>query len=265
MMDTMVAQPVMLTLIPAMTLLIACKESTKHWKVGGNRLFLVLLERKGSLHPFKDLNVGEQRAELQASKGKFYRRQKDGLQKELFTTLGGTTRFPTLPHTNDVSVEKLILEKYELLFFEACTVPWITPQELPHHITGIDALIKWKECFSIQCSKDKLRDVDYRKTVVYITVALYPVIYHQIRLLLCSSPLWQWWWWDWSSWKWNSNLDKIITNHVIIKMPQRIKLEPTANLQLKGKKKWRLIQSNSNCKEFVREIKCCCFRNVKTS
>lgn len=123
MMDTMVAQPVMLTLIPAMTLLIACKESTKHWKVGGNRLFLVLLERKGSLHPFKDLNVGEQRAELQASKGKFYRRQKDGLQKELFTTLGGTTRFPTLPHTNDVSVEKLILEKYELLFFEACTVP----------------------------------------------------------------------------------------------------------------------------------------------
>ena len=36
MVETRPAQAVMATLIPAMTLLTACKESTKHWKVKGN-------------------------------------------------------------------------------------------------------------------------------------------------------------------------------------------------------------------------------------
>ena len=59
-------------------------------------------------------------------------------------------------------------------------------QELPHHITDIDTLIKLKEILSIQYSKDKLKGVDYRKTLIYVTIALYPLANRQIRLLLVT-------------------------------------------------------------------------------
>ena len=59
-------------------------------------------------------------------------------------------------------------------------------QELPHHITYIDAIIKLKEILSIQYSKDKLRGVDYRKTLLYVTIAPYPIANRNIRLLLVT-------------------------------------------------------------------------------
>ena len=85
---------------------------------------------------------------------------------------------------------ELNLQNYEVLFFEAlhCSMNHIKNvlQELPHHITDIDALIKLKEILSIQYSKDKLRGVDYRKTLIYVTIALYPVANRNIRLLLVT-------------------------------------------------------------------------------
>ena len=70
---------------------------------------------------------------------------------------GGTTRLPVLLHKSDVSVEELNLKRYEVLFFEAlhCSMNHIKNllQELQHHITDIDTLIKLKEILSIQYSK----------------------------------------------------------------------------------------------------------------
>ena len=130
--------------------------------------------RKGSLHPFKDMKRNELKAELQ-ERGSSAEGKKDQLQKELFSMLGGTPRLPAFLHNNDASVEELNLKKYEVLFFEAlrCAMNHIKNilQELPHHITDIDTLIKRKEILSIQYSKDKLRGVDYRKTLIYVTIA----------------------------------------------------------------------------------------------
>ena len=78
--------------------------------------------------------------------------------------LGGTTRLPALLHKSDncsVSVEELNIEKYEVIYFETlhCSMNHIKNllQELPHHITDIDTLIKLKEILAIQYSKDKIR------------------------------------------------------------------------------------------------------------
>ena len=65
--------------------------------------------KKGSLHPFKDMKVGELKAELQ-ERGSPAEGKKDELQKELFSMLGGTTRLPALLHKSDASVEELNLK-----------------------------------------------------------------------------------------------------------------------------------------------------------
>ena len=77
---------------------------------------------------------------------------KEDLQKRLSALLGGTTtRLLALLYSNenfDVSVKELNIESYEVLFFEAlpCSMNHIKHvlQELPHHITDIDTLIKLK-------------------------------------------------------------------------------------------------------------------------
>ena len=58
-------------------------------------------------------------------------------------------------------------------------------QELPHHITDIDTLIKLKEILAV-LNKDKLWGVDYRKTLIYITIALYQFANREVKLLLVN-------------------------------------------------------------------------------
>ena len=148
--------------------------------------------RKGSLHPFKDMKVNDLKSELQARGGSVEGKKED-LQKELFSMLGGTTRLPALLHNGangDVSVQELNIENYEVLYFEAlhCSMNHIKNllQELPHHITDIDTLIKLKEILAIQYSKDKMRGVDFRKTLIFVTIALYPIATREVRLLLVT-------------------------------------------------------------------------------
>ena len=97
--------------------------------------------RKGRLHPFKNMKVGELKAELKG-RGRSGEGKRKELQKELSGILGGTTRIPALLHPGDVSVEELNLQRYEVLFFEAlhCSMNHIKNvlQQLPHHITDID-------------------------------------------------------------------------------------------------------------------------------
>ena len=107
--------------------------------------------------------------------------------------LGGTTRLPALLHNGangDVSVQELNIENYEVLYFEAlhCSMNHIKNllQELPHHITDIDTLIKLKEILAIQYSKEKMRGVDFRKTLIFVTIALYPIATREVRLLLVT-------------------------------------------------------------------------------
>ena len=144
--------------------------------------------RKDSLHPFKDLKVNELKAELRA-RGMSDEGKKGELQKELAELLGGTTRLPALLHHN-ASVQDLNLEMYEVLCFESlhCLMNHIKNilHELPHHVTDIDTLIKLKEILSVQLSKDKLRGVDYRKTLIYLTIALYPLANREVKLLLVT-------------------------------------------------------------------------------
>lgn len=103
--------------------------------------------RKGRLHLFKNMKVGELKAELKG-RGRSGEGKRKELQKELSGILGRTTRIPALLHPGDVSVEELNLQRYEVLFFEAlhCSMNHIKNalQELPHHITDIDSLIKLK-------------------------------------------------------------------------------------------------------------------------
>ena len=148
--------------------------------------------RKGTLHPFKDMKINDLKRELQA-RGRSGEGKKEDLQNELSSMLGGTTRLPALLHKSDncdVSVEELNIEKYEVLYFEAlhCSMNHIKNllQELPHHITDIDTLIKLKEILAIQYSKDKIRGVDYRKTPIFVTIALYPIASRDVRLLLVT-------------------------------------------------------------------------------
>lgn len=138
------------------------------------------------------MKVEELRVELTA-RGKSDEGNKEDLQKRLSELLGGTTRLPALLHSNenfDVSVKELNIESYEVLFFEAlhCSMNHIKNvlQELPHHITDIDTLIKLKEILAVQMSKDKLRGVDYRKTLIYITIALHQFANRKVKLLLLT-------------------------------------------------------------------------------
>lgn len=65
-------------------------------------------------------------------------------------------------------------------------VKWHTPEELPHHITDIDTLIKLKEILSVQLNNEKKRGVDYRNTLIYLTIALYETATRDVRALLAS-------------------------------------------------------------------------------
>jgi hypothetical protein len=146
--------------------------------------------RKQSLHPYKDLKVQELKAELQA-RGISAEGKKGDLQKELAETLGGTTRLPALLDLRGgYDVKALNLESYEVLYFEAlhCTMNQIKNilVELPHHITDIDTLIKLKEILCIQLNKDKIRGVDYRKTLIFVTIALYAQVNLEVKTLLLS-------------------------------------------------------------------------------
>ena len=63
-------------------------------------------------------------------------------------------------------MESLNLENYEVLYFEAihCSMNQIKNvlEELPHHISDIDTLIKLKEILAVQLNKEKMRGVDYK-------------------------------------------------------------------------------------------------------
>ena len=59
-------------------------------------------------------------------------------------------------------------------------------QELPHHITDTDTLIKLKEILAIQFSKDNIRGVDFQKTLIFVTIAFYPIATREVRLLLVT-------------------------------------------------------------------------------
>lgn len=87
-------------------------------------------------------------------------------------------------------MESLNLETYEVLYFEAlhCSMNHIQNvlEELPHHITDIDTLIKLKEILAVQLNKEKKRGVDYRKTLIFLTIALYQVATRDIRALLVT-------------------------------------------------------------------------------
>ena len=115
--------------------------------------------RKLGLHPFKNMKINELNNEL-AARGL----STEGSRQEL-QSAWGSTRIPVLLHGNEcVSVNDLNLQSYEVLCFEAlhCSMNHIKNvlQELPHHITDIDTLIKFKEILNIQLSKEKIRGVD---------------------------------------------------------------------------------------------------------
>ena len=146
--------------------------------------------RKLGLHPFKNMKINELKNEL-AARGLSTEGSRQELQKELSEVLGGSTRIPALLHGNEsVSVNDLNLQSYEVLCFEAlhCSMNHIKNvlQELPHHITDIDTLIKFKEILNIQLSKEKIRGVDYRKTLIFLTIALYTQANFEIKALLVT-------------------------------------------------------------------------------
>ena len=89
-----------------------------------------------------------------------------------------------------VTVESLNLQSYEVLCFKAlhCTMNHIRNilEEIPHHISDIDTLIKLKEILAVQLNKEKKRGVDYRKTLIYLTIALYQTTTHDVRALLAT-------------------------------------------------------------------------------
>ena len=61
-----------------------------------------------------------------------------------------------------------------------------TTEELPHHITDIDTLIKLKEILSVQLNKEKKRGAYYRRTLIYLTIPLYETATRDVRSLLAS-------------------------------------------------------------------------------
>ncbi|KXJ09520.1 hypothetical protein AC249_AIPGENE11011 [Exaiptasia diaphana] len=152
--------------------------------------------RKQSLHPYKDLKKAEIVRDLRARRCNINgEEKKEALQQKLTEILGGTTRLPALLHRDirggsAFNTNELNLNNYEVLFFEAlhATMNHIKNvlTELPHHITDIDTLITLKELLSIQLSKDKLRGVDYRKTLIFVAIGLYPSATFEIRSLLIT-------------------------------------------------------------------------------
>ena len=126
---------------------------------------LVLAGRKGKeakqlLNPFKDLKVNELRAEIEARGLGDSDKTKPELAEILNEELGGATRILALLFGDEsVSVESLNLQSYEVLCFEAlhCSMNHIKNilEEIPHHISDIDTLIKLKEILAVQLNKEK--------------------------------------------------------------------------------------------------------------
>lgn len=105
--------------------------------------------------------------------------------------LEGTTRIPALLFGDEsITLQSINLQSYEVLYFEAlhCSMNHIKNilEELPHHITDIDTLIKLKEILSVQLNKEKKRGVDYRKTLIYLTIALFEIVTRDVRALLAT-------------------------------------------------------------------------------
>lgn len=103
----------------------------------------------------------------------------------------GTTRIPALLFGDEsITLQSINLQSYEVLYFEAlhCSMNHIKNilEELPHHITDIDTLIKLKEILSVQLNKEKKRGVDYRKTLIYLTIALFEIVTRDVRALLAT-------------------------------------------------------------------------------
>ena len=147
--------------------------------------------KKGQLHPFKDLKVDALKAELVARGFADINKTKPELTKDLNDILGGSTRTPALLFgEGELTVESLNLENYEVLYFEAlhCSMNQIKNvlEELPHHISDIDTLIKLKEILAVQLNKEKMRGVDYRKTLIFLTIALHQTATRDVRILLMT-------------------------------------------------------------------------------
>lgn len=58
--------------------------------------------------------------------------------------------------------------------------------ELPHHISDINNLIKLKQILAVQLNKEKMRGVDYRKTLIFLTIALDQTATRDVRALLVT-------------------------------------------------------------------------------
>ncbi|XP_032229951.2 uncharacterized protein LOC116613514 [Nematostella vectensis] len=119
--------------------------------------------------------------------------KKEEIQERLTETLRGKTRLPALLTSRlpgNKQIEELNLQRYEVLYFEALHASMNHIKnilaELRHHVTDIDALITLNEILGIQLSKDKVRGVDYRKTLILVTTALYSKVSRNIRLLLVT-------------------------------------------------------------------------------
>lgn len=118
---------------------------------------------------------------------------KPELTKDLNDILRGSTRTPALLFgQGELTVESLNLENYEVLYtyFEAlhCSMNQIKNvlEELPHHISDIDTLTKLKEILAVQLNKEKMRGVDYRKTLIFLTIALHQTATRDVRILLMT-------------------------------------------------------------------------------
>lgn len=138
-----------------------------------------VLGKRDKVCPFKKLKVDEIRRELKQRK--VYVRpelKKPELQEKLTDILGGSTRVPALLFGTDnhCTLDSLNLKDYEVLFFEPlhCCLNHVSHllQELPHHITDVDALLVINETASLTLGKDKVRCTDYRKALLQVSIQL---------------------------------------------------------------------------------------------
>ena len=136
-----------------------------------------VLGKRDKVSPFKNLKVDQIRRELK-KRGANCAGPKSEIQEELTDILGGTTRVPALLFGTDskCTLDDLNLKDYEVLFFEPlhCCLNHISHllQELPHHVTDVDALVVLNETSSITLSKDKVRCTDYRRALLQVIIQL---------------------------------------------------------------------------------------------
>ena len=89
-----------------------------------------------------------------------------------------------------VTAESLNLQSCKVLYFEAlhCSMNHIRKHSgrNPHHISDTDTLIKLKEILAVQLNKEEKHGIDYHKTIIYLSVALYQTTTHDVRALLAT-------------------------------------------------------------------------------